>query len=606
MGGISGVLKLDGSMADGSDLRRTNQLLNHRGPNGRGQYLDKEVGLAHTRLAVFDLSDDGQQPMAALGDRYWITYNGEIYNFLELRKELAELGYPFKTQTDTEVILAAWIAWGPDCVSRFNGMWAFAIWDAEERKLFLSRDRFGIKPLYYYHDEKVFAFASEVKALLGIESIRLFLDKEGVDIHFSHPGAVYASASTIWKGVYSVLPGHQLTISILEPQIKIKRWWNTLEHLPSIPSTPKGQVEQFYALFMDSVQLRMRSDIPVGVSLSGGMNSSSVMALMQSVGKRDPFERMAPEWKKACFMKFSKGNQAELKSAERFAKELKVDLTMLREGVIDLEEELFRLIFACEAVDPLYLCRWMIYQGLRQSGIRVTLDTHGVNESLGGDPESLLSGSFDSVAHLLTQRRALNNPAEWKEIVKQKQLPLLSRLAPKTSINADKELKTNWTEDMSKIADRGLFFRSRYYQTEGGALQSLLSSVDVTSMAHGVETRMPFLDWRLYCYCLALPATICIRNGVSKFVMREAMKESVPEKILGCRERSTYPDLLESVFPAIKEVIQTKAFQNYPYFQGNEVIRLIEEKKLHQAWPYVQLFLLDHQFQNARDDIFNG
>lgn len=179
MCGIGGVVQLNGQPVSESVLRSMASLLGHRGPDGQDVFTDGAVGLAHSRLAIFDLSDRGVQPMSFLNERYWITYNGEIYNFLEIRETL-EKKYKFASDTDTEVILAAFSEWGVDCVDKFNGMFAFAIWDAKEKFLHLFRDRFGVKPLYYYFDGRIFAFASEIKGFLAIPEIDLRYDSEGL------------------------------------------------------------------------------------------------------------------------------------------------------------------------------------------------------------------------------------------------------------------------------------------------------------------------------------------------------------------------------------------------------------------------------------------
>ena len=194
MCGIVGFWNLDRAPVDQTMLDRFTDTLAHRGPDGRGTFIDSQVslGLGHRRLAILDISEAAKQPMSYAQERYWITYNGEIYNFLEIRKELIAYGYTFRSESDTEVILAAYDRWGEDCQFRFNGMWAFAIWDSHERKLFISRDRFGVKPLHYYYDGKHFAFASEMKAFLGI-------GRHSLD---SYIGEVFIDADEIKKGNY--------------------------------------------------------------------------------------------------------------------------------------------------------------------------------------------------------------------------------------------------------------------------------------------------------------------------------------------------------------------------------------------------------------------
>lgn len=282
------------------ELERFTDTLRHRGPDGRGTFIDGNLGLGHRRLAILDLSDAGKCPMSyggADGRRYWITYNGEIYNFLELRSELQKLGHRFHTETDTEVVLAAFAQWGGDCLLRFNGMWALAIWDTVERVLFLARDRFSVKPLYYLSTGR-FAFASELKAFLALDTFSPGLNEEIV------PGIIQNSYSyegtnqeTILRGIRRLPGGHCLVLKD-DGHYTIKKWWETQDHIPQIPARYEEQVEQFRELFLDAVRIRMRSDVPIGTCLSGGIDSSAIassMAWNYHEGKTG-LERCADDW----------------------------------------------------------------------------------------------------------------------------------------------------------------------------------------------------------------------------------------------------------------------------------------------------------------------
>ena len=244
------------------------------------------LGLGHRRLAIIDTSDGGRQPMSFGDGRYWITFNGEIYNFLELKAELEHSGYQFKTDSDTEVILAGYHCWGEDCQLRFNGMWAFAIWDRDERKLFISRDRFGVKPLIYYFDQKHFAFASEMKAFLALEWFQPDFDPAMVTAALSNERLIEGDERCLLQGLRHLFGGHCLTLKMGE-NLKIRRWWNTLDHLESVPEKYEDQVNQFRELFLDACRIRMRSDVPIGTALSGGLDSSSILCGMRHVRNRN-------------------------------------------------------------------------------------------------------------------------------------------------------------------------------------------------------------------------------------------------------------------------------------------------------------------------------
>ncbi|MEM3432910.1 MAG: asparagine synthase (glutamine-hydrolyzing) [Candidatus Methanomethyliaceae archaeon] len=302
MCGICGIWNLNGRPATADEIRAMADMLAHRGPDAEGYYLDGPLALGHRRLAILDLTPTGNQPMGYANGRNWITYNGEIYNFLELRAELEQKGYAFRSGSDTEVILAAYAAWGPECVLRFNGMWAFAIWDSLERRLFLARDRFGIKPLYYLHESDRFAFASEMKAFLRLAgftpraNLRV-LKAELLDVHSQEWGE-----DCLLIGIRRLPPGCYLQVGA-DGQIRTHKWWCTRDHLPDVPARFDDHVEHFRLLFEDACRLRLRSDVPIATCLSGGIDSSSVVCTLAEVAKQGT-ARIAPAWQRAFIASF--------------------------------------------------------------------------------------------------------------------------------------------------------------------------------------------------------------------------------------------------------------------------------------------------------------
>ena len=259
--------------------------LAHRGPDGQGVHHFPQDGLflGHRRLSIIDISDRGSQPMSYGDGRYWLTYNGEIYNYLELRKQLCELGHTFRSDSDSEVILAAFAQWGAACQLRFNGMWAFAIWDARDRVLFLSRDRFGIKPLHYCHRHGTFSFASELKAFLMLPGVSGSLDEVVLAGTLANINGQESTTATLLPGVERLPGGYSLTFNGRGAP-KIDQWWRTLEHLPQVESALYDQVERFRDLFFDACRLRLRSDVSIATSLSGGLDSSAVASTIAESG----------------------------------------------------------------------------------------------------------------------------------------------------------------------------------------------------------------------------------------------------------------------------------------------------------------------------------
>ena len=277
MCGLAGAVNLvnRGPMAT-ADLERMTAGITHRGPDDSGTYLDDHIALGHRRLIILDLTAQGRQPMFDESGRFGIVYNGEIYNYLELRDELKDLGYSFRSNTDTEVVLKAYIEYGLDCLNLFNGMFAFAVYDKANRRTVLARDRIGIKPLYYAEFDGRLLFGSEIKVILAYPGFKARANLDGVSSYLSYRYPI--SDMTLFEGIHSLLPGHYLEIS--EGQVTRTQYWD----LPVFDERPdRGEdfyIENIRALLESAVRLRMRSDVPLGAYLSGGLDSSAIVALM--------------------------------------------------------------------------------------------------------------------------------------------------------------------------------------------------------------------------------------------------------------------------------------------------------------------------------------
>ncbi len=276
MCGITGVLNLDGEPASPVILRRMADTLAHRGPDGEGVFTDGNAGLGHRRLAIIDLSPAGRQPMLSRDGRYALSYNGEIYNFQELRAELEALGHPFRSRTDSEVLLTAYAQWGKSALARFNGMFAFAIWDKQSRELFLARDRYGIKPLYYTQQNGAFIFASEVKAILAHPAIRAGLDREALLEYFTFQNLF--TDRTLFKDVRLLPAGCHMTVT-RRGEAGARRYWDYRFTEPENPADEREYVEELDRLFRQAVSRQLVSDVELGAYLSGGLDSGSITAV---------------------------------------------------------------------------------------------------------------------------------------------------------------------------------------------------------------------------------------------------------------------------------------------------------------------------------------
>lgn len=381
MCGIFGhVGKLDRGLAE-----RCLHTLSHRGPDGWGLWQGDGVTLGHRRLAILDLSENGKQPMSYGNGRYWITFNGEIYNFLEIRAELEALGHVFRSESDTEVILAAYAQWGEGCLARFNGMWAFAIWDTVERSLFLARDRFGKKPLFYAElPNGEFAFASEMKALLPLLPAAV-PDRamiRGMTLRSSF--AYEATERCLIAGVKRFLAGHCGKLS--GGRLRSQRWWNTLDHLPQIPARYEEQVEMMRNLLTDACRLRMRSDVTIGTALSGGLDSSAIFSLLAHINREHHGEaRLAGDWQHAFVASFPGTPLDEAQFAQQVARHAGIDATILPVDPARHIDQLQRMLYLYEdltVTSPLPFVA--LYGQIKRAGVTVTLDGHAADELFGG------------------------------------------------------------------------------------------------------------------------------------------------------------------------------------------------------------------------------
>jgi asparagine synthase (glutamine-hydrolysing) len=569
MCGIAGILNLDGRPCEADEVRTITRALAHRGPDGEGVYTDGPLGLGHRRLAILDLSEAGKQPMSCVGGRYWVSFNGEIYNFVELRKELKLEGYEFATQTDTEIIGAAYDYWGTDCVFKFNGMWAFAVWDRYRRQLFLSRDRFGVKPLHYLAEPRRFVFASELKAFPRLPDFTPRENEEAMRRALA-TATHEAVEETLLQGVRRLKAGHNLLVGA--SGTKVWRWWRTLDHVPRPPRSLADQAERFRELFFDACRLRLRSDVPVATCLSGGLDSSSVLCTLAAVREASrnagAADRLTGDSHRAFVATFPGTLWDEREYAGLAIRKAEAEP---RYRPITLEmatENLTRYAYDFEGIsNSLLIPLWCIYRELRRDGVAVSLDGHGSDEMLGGYPQTLLQALAARGSLLLAPVRTLDLVRTLRGMYSSGTLD--TRGLAGLLVNSDPCLRAasgllrrarrairlgttgatrgkpdaGWVkpwedehdflddDERSALESLGPLDRPLYLQFHHTVLPAILRNYDRCSMAHGVESRMPFMDWRLVCYVFGLPEASKVGGGLSKRVLREAMRGVLPEGI---------------------------------------------------------------------------
>lgn len=533
MCGITGIWNFDKKPVDRARFERFTDSLAHRGPDGRGVWTSQDDGIAlgHRRLAILDLSEEGRQPMSYDDGRYWITYNGEIYNFLELRADLGKKGHVFRSQSDTEVILAAYREWGTDMLLRFNGMWAFAIYDQEEQTIFISRDRFGIKPFLYTLTASRFAFASEMKAFSYLDGFEPSVDRESASIFLRNGFGIEGTDRTMLKGLRRLPGGHYGIIK--GGRLSIVRWWNTLDHLIEPPSSLEAQAEHFRELFYDSIRIRMRSDVPIGTCLSGGFDSTAIVCALAEIGRQRKDPRQAQDWQQAFVATFPGASNDERVQAEEAVRFAGIRGNFFPVVDSDALANIERILTDFE--DPyisLPTPAWLIYRELRRAKVVVSLDGHGADELMGGyipmgDGNDLfhdIRTSFRSVLLYHPYFEILRRIA--KRLHRDPGSALLRRPAhyPQKDfipVPSHDKLPSHWGE----------INRMLYPMFHSSILPTILRNFDRLSMAHGVEVRMPFMDWRLVTFVFSLPDSSKLGDGFTKRVARLGMAGKMPDSI---------------------------------------------------------------------------
>jgi asparagine synthase (glutamine-hydrolysing) len=609
MCGIAGIVDLRGGTVAPGAIERLTGLIAHRGPDGAGFWFSdgKRVALGHRRLAIIDPGARANQPMTSGDGRYVIVYNGEVYNFLELRGELEASGIQFRTESDTEVILAAWQAWGPDMLLRFNGMWALAIADKVSGDVFLARDRFGIKPLLYSVSEGRLVFASEMRALIGCGLVSTEIDADVARRIMVDAFSIEGSERTLFRAIRRLQGGHYLWIRA--GRTALTRWWRTVDHLPQLPPTEAGRVKRFGEIFRDAVALRMRSDVPIGTCLSGGFDSSAIICTMSDAEKAGMGPRGSHAWRHAFVASFPGSSNDERPQAEEAAAWAGVDPTILQIGADDALRDFDRVL---EDMDDIFICQptaiWLIYRELRRQNVLVSLDGHGADELMGGYLQEGKTWAFQLrnlltsvvsrwkfLAHIIDIGRAVSFKRSGHFFLRG---GIFALPAPLPVVGDGDRLPREW----------GSFNRRLYRMLHGTVLPTILRNFDRMSMAHGVEVRMPFLDWRLVTFTVALPEESKYAAGTSKLIARRAMTGRMPESIRAGKRKvgfnSPMPEwlngpladwsaeILEKNTPGFAELVDEAALKEAVLSRNRS--KSWDWNSADRIWPYLHLkWMLD-------------
>jgi asparagine synthase (glutamine-hydrolysing) len=604
MCGIAGIFDLRGKRVEQEEIARLTNLLAHRGPSGEGFWFnsDRSLAFGHRRLAIIDLGAGGYQPMLSDDARHVIVFNGEIYNFLELRRELEGEGAVFRSQSDTEVILAAWRRWREEMLTRFNGMWALAIYDTETDELFLARDRFGIKPLLYSASPTQFVFASEQRAIVRSALIGTSLDTEVARRLMLDTFAVEASDRTMFREVRRLQGGHCMWVR--HRGVEIRRWWRTTDHLPEIPQSEADRVARFHELFSDAVALRMRSDVPIGTSLSGGFDSSAVLCEMAAHEKAGLGPRDSAAWRHAFVATFPGKANDERPMAEEAARWAGVDPIFVGINDADALVDLDRIM---DDNDDVYIglpsAAWLTYRELRRREVPVSLDGHGADELMGAYFQEGQGSRFrlrNALEGFASRSPSVRRTANLLRAGRLRQQGLyflrggLAKIPQQLALAGDEdELPGDW----------GALNRRLYRMFHATTLPTILRNFDRVSMAHGIEVRMPFMDWRLVTYTMALPDLAKWSGGWTKWIARQAMEGRMPETIRTARRKvgfnSPMPEwlkgplagwtqtLLETRVPAFTELVDEAKLRHK--VQGLTRANAWDWDAVGRIWPYLNM-----------------
>lgn len=545
MCGIAGIIQLPVAGYSREQLQKMTLSLAHRGPDGEGDWQnpDGTVLLGHRRLSIIDLSAAGQQPMHYLG-RYSIVHNGEIYNYVELKETLQQKGYVFQTKTDTEVIVAAFDCWQEECLQQFDGMFAFAIWDEKKRELFAARDRFGEKPFYYYYDQQRFLFASEMKALwaAGIEKI----PNQKMLFNFISIGYTDNPSrpeESFYEHIFKLPAASYLKFSFIYFQHTVKNYWDIDPEAEDTDITEEEALEEFTSLFRTSVQRRLRSDVPVGSSLSGGLDSSSIVAMLHTLkGEQQPQHCFT-----AVFDGFEKNEAAY---ATEVARTFNLQQHLAGFTEKDLLNDWDKLCYQQE--EPIgsasVYAQYKVYEKAREKGITVLLDGQGADETLAG-----YSSYYKWYWQELFRKRKLYRSKELvfaRERGIQESFDYRNMIAAYFPSFASVVLERQYlvkaigledlTRDFVRLQSKEAYYTPPEYFNLNGVLyfntcihglEELLRYADRNSMAHGREVRLPFLSHELVEFIFSLPARFKIRQGWSKWLLRKSVDPLLPAGI---------------------------------------------------------------------------
>ena len=588
MCGIFGVLSLDKTNSPSEEIAyQSLKKMQHRGPDALiVRKITDQLVFGHARLSILDLGEQSNQPFEY--EHLSIVFNGEIYNYIELREELLKMGFSFRTQGDTEVVLAAYLAWGESCLSKFNGMWAFAIYDKKSDALFCSRDRFGVKPFLYHCSESELIFSSEAKSIITYKPSLAKPNYNSISRYLRE--TIGAQAEETWfEGILRLPPAHNMRID-RDGNFEISRYWNYPSKIQE-SRTLENTLDEYGSLFENAVSLRMRSDVPVGLTLSGGLDSASIGGAV----RKNSSQKL-----KAYTASFPSQPFDEYGIAQQLCEKLDFESIEVPVPYDEYTDTLNKIVWHLESGhgSPAIFPLWHVAMRAKQD-IVVFLEGQGADELLGGYINTVF---FDRFLDLLLDGKM---EEAYREIMlHRKHWPLAASLLLHLRLELPptvREWFRTWNGYESLFVGQLLSHRpfseahlglerfesklsrktALLHQT---GLVNLLHYGDAVSMAHSLENRLPFLDYRLVELAFSLPDQLKVHNGLGKFIHRKYAEGIIPESITGNFKKLGFVSPLKQVFEQEKfgaiDVLRSESLKKRGIIDSKKLDSLIEEHRM--------------------------
>jgi asparagine synthase (glutamine-hydrolysing) len=599
MCGICGIFDRSGQSIDPDLLNKMTTIIRHRGPDGEGRLVDGQVGLGHRRLSIIDV-EGGAQPIGNEDGSLQIVFNGEIYNFVELRKELETAGHQFKTRSDTEVIVHAYEQWGKECVRRFNGMFSFALWDSRRRELFLARDHLGIKPLYYAEVKGRVLFASEIKSLLQDPGCPREVDVDALTEMFTF--RYVPSPKTLFKGIRKLPPGHRMTISARG--IEVERFWDWVPRLRE-KYAEAALIEEYQALLEDAVRLQLRSDVPLGLFLSSGIDSGVLLAIMSKYSS-GPVQ--------AFTIGFEGGEKTnEVEDAKVLAKMFGADHHFMMVAPEDYLKYYENYLWDLEEpVGNETAAAFYFVSKITSEKVKVALTGQGADEPWAGYDRHIgakLSAWYSRLPDMVTGPIAglvTRMPGRFERLkrgaLSLSEPDMLTRFAKVYSFFSA-EMKEQLFKGLLKDQIGEDAYRPRqalrrlqgdvqhldpvtqmlYIDTRANLPDDLLMVGDKTSMANSLEARVPFLDYRLVEFIESLPANLRLKGFTGKYLHKKAVEKWLPKEIV-YRKKKGFANPIEHWFrtrmrSVVEEFLLSADSATALYFDQGYIRKMLEQDR---------------------------